>query len=87
MMMMMTAHVTFNLRERHFLLNHNFQFYEIDFMQLVSSECETRPRNIWMGTLKPICTRRLVPSHRAVPLHATKALGGRGGIAPTHSRP
>jgi hypothetical protein len=24
---------------------------------------------------------------KAVPLHATKALGGRGGIAPTHSRP
>jgi hypothetical protein len=23
---------------------------------------------------------------KAVPLHATKALGGRGGIAPTHSR-
>jgi hypothetical protein len=24
---------------------------------------------------------------KAVPLHAMKALGGRGGIAPTHSRP
>jgi hypothetical protein len=24
---------------------------------------------------------------KAVPLHATKALGGREGIAPTHSRP
>jgi hypothetical protein len=24
---------------------------------------------------------------KAVPLHATKALGRRGGIAPTHSRP
>jgi hypothetical protein len=24
---------------------------------------------------------------KAVALHATKALGGRGGIAPTHSRP
>jgi hypothetical protein len=24
---------------------------------------------------------------KAVPLHATKALGGRGGIAPTRSRP
>jgi hypothetical protein len=23
---------------------------------------------------------------KAVPLHATKVLGGRGGIAPTHSR-
>jgi hypothetical protein len=26
-------------------------------------------------------------THKAVPLHAMKALGGRGGIAPTHSRP
>jgi hypothetical protein len=25
--------------------------------------------------------------HRAVPLHVMEALGGRGGIAPTHSRP
>jgi hypothetical protein len=24
---------------------------------------------------------------KAVPLHAIEALGGRGGIAPTHSRP
>jgi hypothetical protein len=24
---------------------------------------------------------------KAVPLHALEALGGRGGIAPTHSRP
>jgi hypothetical protein len=24
---------------------------------------------------------------KAVPLHAMQALGGRGGIAPTHSRP
>jgi hypothetical protein len=24
---------------------------------------------------------------KAVPLHAMKALGGRGGIAPTHTRP
>jgi hypothetical protein len=26
-------------------------------------------------------------SKKAVPLHAMEALGGRGGIAPTHSRP
>jgi hypothetical protein len=28
-----------------------------------------------------------VTKAKAVPLHATKALGWRGGIAPTHSRP
>jgi hypothetical protein len=28
-----------------------------------------------------------VKKSKAVPLHAMEALGGRGGIAPTHSRP
>jgi hypothetical protein len=28
-----------------------------------------------------------VKKGKAVPLHAMEALGGRGGIAPTHSRP
>jgi hypothetical protein len=31
--------------------------------------------------------RRQRPIIKAVPLHAMEALGGRGGIAPTHSRP
>jgi hypothetical protein len=29
----------------------------------------------------------LVKKKKAVPLHAMEALGGRGDIAPTHSRP
>jgi hypothetical protein len=29
----------------------------------------------------------IVLKSKAVPLHAMEALGGRGGIAPTHSRP
>jgi hypothetical protein len=29
----------------------------------------------------------LIVKGKAVPLHAMEALGGRGGIAPTHSRP
>jgi hypothetical protein len=28
-----------------------------------------------------------IKKSKAVPLHAMEALGGRGGIAPTHSRP
>jgi hypothetical protein len=28
-----------------------------------------------------------VTKGKAVPLHAVEALGGKGGIAPTHSRP
>jgi hypothetical protein len=35
--------------------------------------------------VSPIQTREL--KGKAVPLHAMEALGGRGGIAPTHSRP
>jgi hypothetical protein len=36
-----------------------------------------------------LCTPKVVgkSKSKAVPLHAMEALGGRGGIAPTHSRP
>jgi hypothetical protein len=37
-----------------------------------------------------VCTNELAKAKKkskAVPLHAMEALGGRGGIAPTHSRP
>jgi hypothetical protein len=44
-------------------------------------------RKYWNG-------ERQIPSYeypgkkgKAVPLHAMEALGGKGGIAPTHSRP
>jgi hypothetical protein len=33
------------------------------------------------------CVGRQKGKGKAVPLHAMEALGGRGGIAPTHSRP
>jgi hypothetical protein len=33
------------------------------------------------------CTISFATTDLAVPLHAMEALGGRGGIAPTHSRP
>jgi len=32
-------------------------------------------------------SRQSKSKSKAVPLHAMEALGGRGGIAPTHSRP
>jgi hypothetical protein len=39
-------HVTlcmiYNLKQWHFRLNHSFQFYETDFMELVSSVCDPR---------------------------------------------
>jgi hypothetical protein len=34
-----------------------------------------------------LCSLHIKVKGKAVPLHATEALGGRGGIAPTHSRP
>jgi hypothetical protein len=33
-----------------------------------------------------VCNLLYSPKAKAVPLHTTKALGGRGGVAPTHSR-
>jgi hypothetical protein len=36
-----------------------------------------------MGDSSPTCKKK----SKAVPLHAMEALGGRGGIAPIHSRP
>jgi hypothetical protein len=39
----------------------------------------------WVGP-EPVWTQRLEES-KAVPLHVMEALGGRGGIAATHSRP
>jgi hypothetical protein len=42
---------------------------------------------IFCGSLLPFQTRNGVLKAKAVPLHATKALGWRGGIAITHSPP
>jgi hypothetical protein len=44
--------------------------------------------NILFRTLlKVSCASRVVTKSKAVPLHAMKELGCRGGIARTHSRP
>jgi hypothetical protein len=40
-----------------------------------------------MLTTHPLLVPKSRMSKKAVPLHAMEALGGRGGIAPTHSRP
>jgi hypothetical protein len=45
-----------------------------------------------MQEVKTTITQQILPINtgvngKAVPLHAMEALGGRGGIAPTHSRP
>jgi hypothetical protein len=37
--------------------------------------------------IKPFNTFTILIKVKAVPLHAMKALGGRGSIAPTHSKP
>jgi hypothetical protein len=39
-----------------------------------------------VATWKYVWHGFLINKSKAVPLHATEALGGRGGIAPTHSR-
>jgi hypothetical protein len=44
--------------------------------------------NLQIHFYKLICiSKSKVKISKAVPLHAMEALGGRGGIAPTHSRP
>jgi hypothetical protein len=58
----------------------------------------TRPIGGWVGlraglgtetTRKALCPWNVsqIVESKAVPLHAMEALGGRGDIAPTHSRP
>jgi hypothetical protein len=37
--------------------------------------------------MEPIISKICINNKKVVPLHAMEALGGRGGIAPTHSRP
>jgi hypothetical protein len=50
----------------------------------------SQPRNLVYSPpdsqTEQICASVLIKK-KAVPLHAMVALGGRGGIAPTHSRP
>jgi hypothetical protein len=47
----------------------------------------------WILSLKLITMMMILSGYfvysksKAVPLHTMEALGGRGGIAPTHSRP
>jgi hypothetical protein len=41
----------------------------------------------FMAQLKTRVSGEVNKQSKAVPLHATQALGGSGGIAPTHSRP
>jgi hypothetical protein len=42
----------------------------------------------WYGAMLELClAEESKVKSKAVPLHAMEALGGRGGIAPTHSRP
>jgi hypothetical protein len=43
------------------------------------------PSYYFLKPFIPCCV--LLLKGKAVPLHAMEALGGRGGIAPTHSRP
>jgi hypothetical protein len=41
----------------------------------------------YTGQVSEVALENTGKKSKAVPLHAMEALGGRGGIAPTHSRP
>jgi hypothetical protein len=60
---------------------------EIDYWRAAAgiSRLE-RIRNERVGEIMRV-DRNIVGKGKALPLHAMKALGGIGGIAPTHSRP
>jgi hypothetical protein len=47
----------------------------------------TAPDNQTMSEGYSAFRHTVTVTAKAVPLHAMEALGGRGGIAPTHSRP
>jgi hypothetical protein len=55
-------------------------------LQLETQTHVHRPEHLRDG-LQPVKSEPLIILKTAIPLDATKALGGRGGIAPTHSRP
>jgi hypothetical protein len=46
-----------------------------------------RPLHLYSEVAKSPFMRIIIKNSKAVSLHAMEALGGRGGIAPTHSRP
>jgi hypothetical protein len=53
------------------------------FSQPEGSRKKGTPKLMWLeSVLKDVKSKS-----KAVPLHAMEALGGRGGTAPTHSRP
>jgi hypothetical protein len=54
-------------------------FETLDPSNQTAADLRRKPRGHW--------DRRVVYIGKAVPLHAVEALGGRGGIAPTHSQP
>jgi hypothetical protein len=59
----------------------------------VGQHSEVRIAFIIRAMVEAVCTSEMsvyfnkTSKSKAVPLHAMEALGGRGGIAPTHSQP
>jgi hypothetical protein len=43
--------------------------------------------DVWVFSVQGVFAFYYIAKSKAVPLHATKAFGGRGGIAATHSLP
>jgi hypothetical protein len=63
---------------------HNLQHMLLYFGFVCSTTCFSCGIYIFRIQLNSVCPAK---KGKAVPLHATKALVGRGGIAPVNSRP
>jgi hypothetical protein len=73
-------------------LSYALEFNSIDllkkqFVKEFSSFYGTRKFTEFFTRALSAAARQWVKVSKAVPLHAMEALGGRGGIVPTHSRP
>jgi hypothetical protein len=83
---------TFALQLKTVLLLDVLQLLMLSVGTLMSLEIIIFPLNTFYCEQDTVCISSIylivyVHKGKAVPLHAMEALGGRGGIAPTHSRP
>jgi hypothetical protein len=73
------------------IMDNKRMLYQVFANQPQGSRPRGRPKYRWWdcvyGDIRKFKIQNWELKAKAVPLHAMKALGGRGGIAPTHSRP
>jgi hypothetical protein len=61
--------------------------HPLDSLQAINIRAAAGGRTAYVSGQQTVPLQNKKSKSKAVPLHAMEALGGRGGIAPTHSRP